>query len=143
MLIMPDVKGEPIFIKRHLILMNDGSVQYDFSSEPRSHTPRYCSFFATSVYFLILAALTKLERIGIDVPERLELGQGIVKYVESNLLESSGIHPCIKPNEGPEKFIRNILPHVGESVALKGACLSDWMLFDAKRNLKEEAKKVL
>jgi hypothetical protein len=115
----------------------DGIVQYDFSSEPRPYKPRHCSFFATSVYFVILAILTILEEIGVYVPESKELGDGIIGYIERNLLEAPGVFPCIRPNEGTEELLRNILPHVGESIAFRGACLADWVLYKAKANEKE------
>jgi len=115
-------------IRGRLVQPMDETVRYDFSDEPRLSSPRYCSFFSTSVYFLILAIIAMLEKLGIDGPDLEDLGTGIVGYIENCLLERPGVYPCIRSNEGPEEFTRNILPHVGESVAFKGACLSDWML---------------
>jgi coenzyme F420 hydrogenase subunit beta len=118
-------------IRRHLVWARPGDLRYDFEDEPVPTQPRYCCFFSTSVYFLILALLPLLHRLGIRDAETVQIGRGLLAHIASALLASGETRPCIAPQEGPPEHTRFILPHVGESVALRGAWMAEWILGSA------------
>ena len=116
------------WIITHLQNTADGGLRLDFDGEPVPSAPRYCNFRETTSYFLILATLPLLAKMGVLDTEHRGVGLRILAHIRDRLLEEEGIHPGIKPYEGPIEILRNILPRVGESVAWKGACLSGIVL---------------
>ena len=119
------------WICSHLVETSAGGLRFDFDWEPKPMGPRYCNFRETSTYFLILATLPLLARIGVIGDEFHDIASGLLTHIESSLLENEGTFPGIKPYEGPVEVLRNILPRVGESVAWKGGCLCQLVLEEA------------
>ncbi|MBC8184619.1 hypothetical protein H8E88_26285 [candidate division KSB1 bacterium] len=50
---------------------SDGGKAFDFSWEPRPHRPRFCNFQDTNTYFLILASIPLMSKLGLE-EENLE-----------------------------------------------------------------------
>lgn len=108
------------WIENHI---NKENYQFDFSFEPKLSSPRFCNFGETTVYFLILSIMKRLEKLSvISIEDRESYQGGILNYI-SSLVQVD--FPGIKPYEGDEKHLRNILPRVGESVTWKAYLLSD------------------
>jgi hypothetical protein len=116
------------WIYKHLVETSYGGLRVDFDWEPKPLVPRYCNFRETSTYFLILATLLLLARMGVIGDEFRSIASGLLIHIENSLLENEGTFPGIKPYEGPVAVLRNILPRVGESVAWKGSCLCQLVL---------------
>jgi hypothetical protein len=112
------------WIQGHLLQTEEAGLSLNFAAEPVPHAPRYCNFRETTSYFLILATLPLLARMGVVGDERREISLRILTHIRGNLLEQEGACPVIKPYEGPIEILRCILPRVGESGAWKGGCLS-------------------
>ncbi len=115
---------------QHLKEAKDGTIKFDFEWEPKIASPRYCNFRDTSTYFFILGCLPILMRQGIlNQISRYKFQEGILGHIEANLIQKSQqIYPSIKPYEGEETILKNILPRVAESVAQKGFCLCSLIL---------------
>ena len=116
------------WIHKHLIKTKEGGLRFDFNWEPTPTGFRYCNFRDTSTYFLILAMLPFLANVGIIEKDYHNIALDLLTHIESNLLESEGIYPSIKPYEGPREIIGFILPRVGEASAWKGALLAEFIL---------------
>lgn len=116
------------WICNRLLETPNSGLRFDFDWEPKPTVPCYCNFRETSTYFLILATLPLLVRIGVIRNDCHSTSSGLLTHIENNLLERKGTFPSIRPYEGPVEVLRNILPRVGESVAWKGSCLCQLVL---------------
>lgn len=113
------------WIKEHFINGEKG-LAIDWSWEPVPALPEYCNFRDTNSYFWILGLLPSLESLGvINKDESTTVADGIINYINNNLLEKDGKVPCVIPHEGPPEVLRNILPMFEQGVAWKGSFLAD------------------
>lgn len=112
------------------ILEERGDLRFDFDWEPAPQAPCYCNFRDTTTYFLIINIALFLEKRDlIKKEESHHIINGLLKHIEVFLLSVNEEHfPCINPYEGPNEIIKNIFPRAAESVAWKGALLSDLIL---------------
>lgn len=117
------------WVRGQLVSTRDGGVRFDFEWEPKPRRVRFCNFCDTNTYFLLIATLPLLGRMGvIDDLSYAEIAQGFLVHIENNLIEGEGSFPSIKPHEGQARVLRRILPAIWESVAWKGALVSRFLL---------------
>ena len=116
------------WIYKHLIKKHDEKIQIDWDWEPASYTPRSSNFRDTNSYFVILSMLPYLTHSHVVGEEAFQIAEGLLAHIKDQLLRAEGFFPCIVPHEGPKEILRNIFPCVEESVAWKGALLSDLVL---------------
>lgn len=121
------------WLKDHII-EEGGDLRFDFDWEPEPQVPCHCNFRDTTTYFLIINIALFLEKIDlIKREESRHIIDGLLKHIEAFLLSvNEKRFPCINPYEGPDVIIQNIFPRAAESVAWKGALLSD-LILDALR----------
>jgi hypothetical protein len=126
---IPALKNGLNWVRSHLMDNGDGGLRFNFDWEPVPEGFRHANFRDTSTYFLILAMLPILFRLGVVSEEdKLCISNGLLAHVDQCLLQGDDYSTSIKPYEGPDDVLKWMLPRVGEASAWKGALLAEYIL---------------
>ena len=113
------------WLRSILVYVTEDDIRIDFSVEPELRTIRFCNFSDTTAYFILLATLPDLKRLGLLNDCDRSLGDGIINYVIKNLLGNKS--PAILPHEDVYERRAKILPAIWQSSAWKAALLSGFI----------------
>lgn len=113
------------WVKSKLIEDGGGGLKFDFSFEPELSGIRFCNFSDTTTYFIILATLPYLKQLGVLNQTDIEIADKLLLHVGNELIVSGS--PPIPPHEDSVARKQKILPAIWQSVAWKGAYLSQWV----------------
>ena len=117
------------WVKERLVPDGQGCLIIDWSGDPAPRSPQYSNTRDTNAYFLLVGTLPLLASVGIVAQgEARAVAEALLAHVDTNLMSERGHVPCVKPYEGPNDVVRNILPMFEQSVAWKGRLLTEFVL---------------
>lgn len=117
------------WIERRLTKTDGSALCFNFSWEPSPDRVRFCNFYDVTTYFLILATLPLLQRVGVIEEHRVrEIASGITSYIGGSLIDTDET-PCLPAHECGYEHRRRILPAVWGGTSLKGSLFARYLRY--------------
>lgn len=118
------------WIENRLTQTNTGTLRFDFGWEPTPKRVQFCNFYDVTTYFLILATLPLLQRVGLIEEDRVqEVASGIISHLDDRLVNTAEM-PCLPAHECDYGDRRRILPAVWGGTSLKGSLLANYLQYE-------------